>query len=1108
MRFKEVKKLINEQEDLFEIKMTGKNLSKLASEIQGVQVGLEFEMIVPNTEVGDEDMEPDYDQDERVEDIDDCVNFFDDGDYNDSGTIRRLRNDMEDEYNSWKFGELDNAWENDGFEYFQEYLDREEPFDRDEALEEAEDYVRENHPDIEPGTDEYQTAVTERLDEMEANYAVDQWQDQGRTYDYAREEFDDEHRDDYSERDWLRDQGIYYAQDVQNNFDIVSWPHWRSAGGDETDVKQVALDFMRDSGLPYQSVAVSSSYHGSYEKWNGSEWVRIGSSKPDDCFAIEPDGSLEGDNRGDTGLEFVSPPIPLDQVGNVMSKVQQWAGNYGAYTGLSNATSMHTNISIPGYSIDKLDYVKAALLLGDEHVLRQFERMGNTYAKPAIEKVKQLVRDKPEKTKELLDLMKSQLNAQASKLLHSGITDKFTSINTKDNRIEFRSPGGDYLSDIADDPKKMQDTINRMVVAMDAAMDPDKYKEEYQKKLYKVLTGDIGSRKGKTGELEWTVKSKANVWDKDTRRQRPAFSLKVEAKTAKDAWKALKSMLPPGAIESEYTITPNKISTPGDKDLLNVFSRYAAGEMPKAALKSFIKQAQLQRKVAKGEQQGKMWWNVKYNGQRIEVVANNESGAKITAAKEWSLPPTPATYGQMQAEVLRPYEDVKAPELGGRPSNPDGNWIIFDRQAPTTPVYRYMASDNNDALNVLRQWIAANPGTEWGFTEDPNQSLGQPGKQQSAQQGGGLYKIFDMTSGRLITSDTYDSDQAALARAAESAQQYSIDVVVKNNLGEKIGTVSRYGTIVPTATQQSQTQQYELYNRDTGEVIDTFSARDDDESLVRLRDYNRFGAGRSNPQAFGVRRAPVPGSTLDLQRQRAAQGQSAVNTPPEGGTGENFTGNWGFWMTNADRFVRAPNQLDNNVLRRYPSREAAEAALAQAREQNPNVRSDIEIREIEPTRRPVGDINLFPEIEPTQQGATETEYIIFNMNDRSQLTGFRATNQAEAEREAESILRDLNLDPDQYDVRERNARPIGATGGTINTANEPTTGSEVGQTYSPSGTGSFTGQWLILNPNNQVIYRFGGIGNSQSDANRHAMNWLTQNPREMVDGVTVVPEMG
>ena len=55
--------------------------------------------------------------------------------------------------------------------------------------------------------------------------------------------------------------------------------------------------------------------------------------------------------------------------------------------------------------------------------------------------------------------------------------------------------------------------------------------------------------------------------------------------------------------------------------------------------------------------------------------------------------------------------------------------------------------------------------------------------------------------------------------------------------------------------------------------------------------------------------------------------------------------------------------------------------------------------------------------------------------------------------------------------------------------------------------GEFTGQWLVKDAQGREIHRFGGIGNSQSDANRVAMEWLRSNPAQMTDGVEVVPEM-
>ena len=51
------------------------------------------------------------------------------------------------------------------------------------------------------------------------------------------------------------------------------------------------------------------------------------------------------------------------------------------------------------------------------------------------------------------------------------------------NRVEFRSPGGEWLDKLND----LTDIIKRMVVALDASLDRTKYSKEYAKKLYKLL---------------------------------------------------------------------------------------------------------------------------------------------------------------------------------------------------------------------------------------------------------------------------------------------------------------------------------------------------------------------------------------------------------------------------------------------------------------------------------------------------------------------------------------------------------------------------------------------------------------------------------------------
>ena len=59
--------------------------------------------------------------------------------------------------------------------------------------------------------------------------------------------------------------------------------------------------------------------------------------------------------------------------------------------------------------------------------------------------------------------------------------------------------------------------------------------------------------------------------------------------------------------------------------------------------------------------------------------------------------------------------------------------------------------------------------------------------------------------------------------------------------------------------------------------------------------------------------------------------------------------------------------------------------------------------------------------------------------------------------------------------------------------------------------GSFTGEWKVLDSDTgEELYRFSGVGNSQSDANRVAGQWLQRNgPRgASMTEIEVVPVMG
>jgi hypothetical protein len=311
--------------------------------------------------------------------------------------------------------------------------------------------------------------------------------------------------------------------------------------------------------------------------------------------------------------------------------------------------------------------------------------------------------------------------------------------------------------------------------------------------------------------------------------------------------------------------------------------------------------------------------------------------------------------------------------------------------------------------------------------------------------------------------------------------------------------------------------------------------------------------------------------------------------------------NWGIWIVSSNRFARQPNTIvADNVLRRFPSQAAAMAFLERTREENPQMRTDVEVREIEPSTvttqepggngspaytmtRPAEPVNrntLTPtgpgpwevfrisngssvaelgqtnrmgaEVEARrvidQRGeapelygvrtvttnntdnwsadferrmqagtAQRSQYELFLKSNGRVVTApagnpivFQATDPDDAANKIARYVADFNLpgDPTNYDVRSvlQPAQQDAAQGGIVDIAGEqpaaPQTLTRPGQSQQ-----QWTGEWLILDPNDRVIHRFGGVGNVQADANRIAMNWLRSNPRHMQAGVTVAPEM-
>jgi hypothetical protein len=320
-------------------------------------------------------------------------------------------------------------------------------------------------------------------------------------------------------------------------------------------------------------------------------------------------------------------------------------------------------------------------------------------------KIRDAVRKNPDRAQELMDRMKSGMDQLASKVVHSRSTDKYTSINVKDGYIEFRSPGGDWLND---NFKEIDNTLRRFTVALSAAVDPEAYREEYLKKLYKLL--DVS----------------------------------------------------------------------GEKDPLSYFAKFAAGELPRAALKSFVRQAQLERGVKRGKETGPMWWKVSNPPQSlasIEVVANSKEEAIKRATAQDGYPSWANTINSVVAEPLRPYKEEPAAQ---QPQGVDTrvDYELYSR-ASGAVIDTFPARNDDEAmirLNDYREHGAgqSNPDN-FGVRRGP--SVGAAGASTTTPHPEGRGRPHNPTGRYGIVAR---SDQAAYGRTGGPPPAYQFRFDMEN----------------------------------------------------------------------------------------------------------------------------------------------------------------------------------------------------------------------------------------------------------------------------------------------------------------------------------------
>ena len=579
--------------DLFEINMSPSNLERLANQLTRVRVGMEFEMCVPGAggeESEDFVSEPDNTE-ESATSFSDIERFF--RGQNGARSIDRLISKLIDGYNEWVNDKIDTAWQRDKAEIVSDYL----------VLN-----------DIEGAND----MASDELEEL-----VDKVLDGGpyrRLFEEIYEDFVETQRDndEYSQSEFLSDNGYETMWDVfqaYNNI-ISSWPYYTEPesykslmSGDE-----VAESFSRSVGVnaPYSS---SRYQNVSPDKWR-----------------VEPDGSINPDDPNDAGLEFVTPKggLPLDEMLEKMELVKKWADRMSCYT--NSSTGLHISVSIPNFNSSTVDYVKLVLLLGDNYILDVFNRRGYNYAKSSFDYITRRIESDPSIVTKMFEKMRGELDQFASQLITVKNLERSFSVNLKDDYVEFRSPGNVWLTDKF--WKQVKPTMLRFIVALDAASDPSKYREEYLKKLYKLL----------------------------------------DANNTKSG------------------------------DITQLFAKYVAGEMPRSALVSFVRQAQTRRNVARGVTSGqKYWWKVELPGfsYGIEVVGKDAEEAKqraLDSTPEWVS--QGVTAGRLRAAPVRPYDlDTQRNEL-----EQQTQYDVYMTDNPNQIIGRFSATPTT-VRTAFRQYL-------------------------------------------------------------------------------------------------------------------------------------------------------------------------------------------------------------------------------------------------------------------------------------------------------------------------------------------------------------------------------------------------------------------
>lgn len=460
---------------LTEIKMMPSYLKQEVTKINA-KVGMEFEMCVPKPDAFydyasnvPETEESLYEKPDSMEAV---IHFF--KEYSDASPnqLQNLKYNLIDELYEWAAKEINVYWRDPVLraDYINDYL--------------LDNNIERHVPD---GESAYR--VSNELSKIIANFE----------YTDIPDDLPDIFYDMFSENDTVQDifnkvkeNSIPHIVELnQADFFSEMYPTMQDIANEyDIHIQSMDLEYDIDAARVY---AIENTIGYSFSKALGTDVVvspeyHHAVNKDPTVYTIEPDGSIDvDDDETDLGLEFVSPVMDVEDMTSDLNKVIDWAHRHDCYT--NKSTGLHMNVSIADVSMSSLDHVKLILLLGDQHILREYKREISTYARQTFANLKNQISIKPQLGYDALDQLKINIDNAAKSILPKSL-EKYMSIHFKPEWIEFRAPGGDWLNE---DIEKLIATLNRFVVVLEAAFNPQAYRKEYLTKLYKFLISSINN---------------------------------------------------------------------------------------------------------------------------------------------------------------------------------------------------------------------------------------------------------------------------------------------------------------------------------------------------------------------------------------------------------------------------------------------------------------------------------------------------------------------------------------------------------------------------------------------------------------------------------------